>query len=252
MAKKVYAVRKGHVPGLYYNWDECKAQVNGFSGAEYKSFNDISQADAYMRGVDFTAKRQTNVDSDKKGLNEAIFNLSDKPYAFVDGSYNADLNIYGYGGVVVINKEPYIVAGSTVPIDDREVEMAGMRNVAGEIEGAMAAINKAKELGAKELSIYYDYAGIEKWATGEWKCNKLGTKEYRDFINTTRDEGMDISFVKVKAHSGITGNEIVDNIAKKSVGLPSKPIPDFLMKKERRLPKTILPDNETQDDCEFE
>ena len=32
---KIYAVRKGKIPGLYNTWDECKAQVDGFSGAEY-------------------------------------------------------------------------------------------------------------------------------------------------------------------------------------------------------------------------
>ena len=39
-----------------------------------------------------------------------------------------------------------------------------MRNVAGEVLGSMAAIEKAVELGLEELSIYYDYMGIEMWA----------------------------------------------------------------------------------------
>ncbi len=37
-AKKVYAVRKGHKVGLFDTWEECKAAVDGFSGAEYKVF----------------------------------------------------------------------------------------------------------------------------------------------------------------------------------------------------------------------
>ncbi|WP_302789300.1 viroplasmin family protein [Anaerostipes caccae] len=36
--KKFYVVRKGKNPGIYSTWDECKKQVDGFSGAEYKSF----------------------------------------------------------------------------------------------------------------------------------------------------------------------------------------------------------------------
>ena len=35
---KYYAVKKGKTLGIYKSWDECKAQVDGFSGAEYKSF----------------------------------------------------------------------------------------------------------------------------------------------------------------------------------------------------------------------
>ena len=34
--KKVYAVRKGKATGIFYTWDECKAAVDGFSGAVYK------------------------------------------------------------------------------------------------------------------------------------------------------------------------------------------------------------------------
>lgn len=39
MAVKYYAVKKGKMPGIYYSWNECKTQVDGFSGAEYKSLN---------------------------------------------------------------------------------------------------------------------------------------------------------------------------------------------------------------------
>ena len=48
MASKFYAVRKGKKPGIYNTWDECKNQVNGFPGAEYKSFKTKSEANAYM------------------------------------------------------------------------------------------------------------------------------------------------------------------------------------------------------------
>lgn len=54
----------------------------------------------------------------------------------------------------------------------KEPEMASMRNVAGEVLGSMAAIEKALELGLKDLTIYYDYMGIEMWAKGLWKRNK--------------------------------------------------------------------------------
>ena len=38
MANKYYAVKVGKTPGIYQTWDECKANVDGFSGALYKSF----------------------------------------------------------------------------------------------------------------------------------------------------------------------------------------------------------------------
>lgn len=48
MAKKVYAVKKGFVPGIYTSWSECQEQINGFSGAEFKGFSVMSDAEAYM------------------------------------------------------------------------------------------------------------------------------------------------------------------------------------------------------------
>lgn len=48
MANKFYAVKKGKKPGIYLTWDEAKTQVNGFSGAQYKSFKTKSEAEEFM------------------------------------------------------------------------------------------------------------------------------------------------------------------------------------------------------------
>ena len=46
--KKYYCVIKGRTPGIYTNWEDCKAQVNGYKGAKYKGFKSIQEAQQYI------------------------------------------------------------------------------------------------------------------------------------------------------------------------------------------------------------
>ncbi len=55
---------------------------------------------------------------------------------------------------------------------------SAMRNVAGEVLGAMKAMTYAKEQGYQKLTLYFDYQGIESWALGTWKRNNTLTQEY--------------------------------------------------------------------------
>ncbi len=49
-AKKFYAVKVGRQTGLFTNWADCKAQVQGYSGAVYKSFPTLQEAQQYLWG----------------------------------------------------------------------------------------------------------------------------------------------------------------------------------------------------------
>jgi ribonuclease HI len=47
--KKYYAVRAGRTPGIYTSWDACKAQVDGFANASFKSFPTKEEAEALKK-----------------------------------------------------------------------------------------------------------------------------------------------------------------------------------------------------------
>ena len=209
MAKKYYAVRVGKTPGIYMTWDDCKSMVDGFPGAKYKSFSSMAEAEAFLEGLEF----QQLVMPETLDVAQKKMDNTDEVYAFVDGSYNEATKVYGYGGFLVANGQKYVLQGSGA-----DEEMAAMRNVAGEIAGSMAAVEKALELGLPKLNIYYDYSGIEMWATGGWKRNKAGTIAYYDYMQSIKAR-IQIQFVKVKGHSGIEGNEEADRLAKEAVGI---------------------------------
>ena len=46
----VYAVARGRKTGVFNTWEECKAQVDGFSNARFKKFTDITLARAFAEG----------------------------------------------------------------------------------------------------------------------------------------------------------------------------------------------------------
>ena len=50
MAKECYVVYEGKVPGVYDEWYECQAQVEGVSGTSHKGFKSRQEAQAsYLR-----------------------------------------------------------------------------------------------------------------------------------------------------------------------------------------------------------
>lgn len=203
MAVKYYAVRKGRKVGIFNTWDECKEQVFGFKGAEYKKFESKEEAELFMVGE--------NIKRDIMESEEDINSLLDNEMiAYVDGSFNVDTHSYSYG-VVLIDKCG-IEEVNGIGEDDSIKEM---RNVSGELNGAIVAMQRALEYKKDTLYLHYDYAGIEKWALGEWKRNKDGTKRYKEFYDSIKDR-LKVYFVKVPAHEGIKYNEQADRLAKEA------------------------------------
>ncbi|WP_405294246.1 viroplasmin family protein [Algibacter sp. Ld11] len=48
--KKFYTVWKGKKTGVFKKWNDCKAQITNFDGAQYKSFTSLEAAEAALEG----------------------------------------------------------------------------------------------------------------------------------------------------------------------------------------------------------
>ena len=231
MAGKFYAVRVGRTPGIYNSWDDCKAQTDGFPNATYKSFKTAAEAAEFM-GWGESSASQASINSvqpsqtfaGQASTNQGVINqatsLSNDDtqialdnVAYVDGSYNVATGEFSYGVVMFHNGEEHTFSKAF-----SDPELATMRNVAGEIKGAEAAMEYAYKNGMKSLTIYHDYEGISKWPLRLWAANKEGTKAYQQYYDEIK-KSVDVKFVKVKGHSGDKYNDLADKLAKEALGI---------------------------------
>ena len=206
--KKIYAVRKGKTTGIFYSWDECSASVNGYPGAEYKSFTTKEEANFYL-GNSFAIQ----IEEEKKDqTNTALDGTESTLTAYVDGSFDPSIGKYAFG-CILLTPDGEIIRESG---NGQDPESLAIRNLAGEMLGAMYAVQWAINHGYPSLTIYYDYEGIAKWAQGDWKAKNKRTQQYAEFMNGKRSY-IQLSFQKVKAHSGDHYNEEVDKLAKSAL-----------------------------------
>ena len=140
-----------------------------------------------------------------------------KNIAFVDGSYNPNTGVCGYGGFLLDqhgNKHEFNGA-ITNP------ETCKLRNVAGEIASVITAIDLALNLEMPRITICHDYLGIAYWPLDIWEAKNRTTKEYRDYVKWVINSGIiQIIFEHVKSHKTneqpwlSDGNNEADRLAK--------------------------------------
>ncbi len=201
MGMKFYGVRHGRTTGIFESWDACRKQVYKFPDAEYKAFPTREEALAFVSSSTLALKKPKKTSDVLSDSTTAIW---------VDGSCfpqsDGSLQI-GWGLLVKQDgEEIYRAKGNDIP-----TEAVAHRNVAGEIFGILKALEWCKGQGIVGATIYFDYQGLESWATGAWRAKLPFTQFY---AQTVQASGISIHWSKVKAHSGNLENDIVDQLAK--------------------------------------
>jgi len=169
----------------------------------YKRDNDMRQ-DVFTYIVDLIKGNTENSLEDI--LNDKTHIEDNNIYRiYVDGSFMDEK--VGYGAVIVKKDEPVKELFGQVTVD----YAIQSRQVGGEIFAVQESLKWCKEQGIKDITIYYDFQNLEKWATGEYKTNNILSKRYKSFIDSC---GMNIKWIKVKSHTGVKWNERADELAK--------------------------------------
>jgi ribonuclease H-related protein len=201
LKKKFYAVKNGRKIGIFSTWAECQKQVQGFPGALFKGFVTLEEAKIYMG---------EQIESSALPAKKSLAIEDDCYHIYVDGSYFN--NRYSWGFAVYIQGKLLHTANGV----GTSVEAAKLHNVAGEVEATIQAVKWAEQENLPSVLILHDYIGISEWAERRWKTNTVVTQEYAKFM---ADYLGWVRFRKVSGHTGVEGNELADQLAKKALDI---------------------------------
>lgn len=217
--KKVYAVKKGRKTGVFLTWEECKALVDGYPGAQYKGFSAMEEAEAYLgivpkQEADKTAEIRDQVPHETEEALPACIrrDIPGQVVAYVDGSFDVSVGRYSFGCVIITPDNRIIRQFGNGDNPDS----VALRNVTGEMLGAMFAVQWCLVNDYKSINICYDYKGVELWVTGAWKAKNDLTQKYASYMRGHAGR-ISMTFTKIAAHTGDYYNEEADKLAKRGL-----------------------------------
>lgn len=158
--KKYYTVWKGHNTGVFETWEDCKAQIKNFKGAQYKSFTSFEAAKkAYQEGSkEYIGKSKTF----KSELSEEQLKKIGEPNLnsiSVDAAVSGNPGKMEYRGVVTKTKKQLFIQG---PFEE------GTNNI-GEFLAIVHGLAFLKQKKSNRI-IYTDSRTAMSWVKKK-KCN---------------------------------------------------------------------------------
>ena len=179
--KKYYTVWKGHNTGVFESWDDCKAQIKDFKGAQYKSFSTFEAAKTALKGnyKDYIGKEKKF----KSELSEAQLKKIGQPNNHsiaVDAASSGNPGKVEYRGVDTESKKQLFIQG---PFEE------GTNNI-GEFLAIVHGLALLKKKNSDRI-IYTDSRTALSWVKKK-NCNtKLKRTKKNEAIFEMVDRAID-------------------------------------------------------------
>ena len=110
-SKKYYVVWNGKTKGVYNNWNDCKKNIDGFNGAQYKSFTSKAEAEI---AITKTYDEYKGKDTKKPVIDKALLAQIGKPNLntiSVDAACSGKPGLMEYRGVNTQTKKQLFIQG---------------------------------------------------------------------------------------------------------------------------------------------
>ena len=179
--KKYYTVWKGHHTGVFESWNDCKAQIKDFQGAQYKSFSTFDAAKEALKGnyFDYIGKNK----SFKSDLSpEQLKKIGQPNYnsISVDAASSGNPGKMEYRGVETKSKKQLFIQG---PFDE------GTNNI-GEFLAIVHGLAFLKKKNSN-LIIYTDSRTAMSWIRKKTCNTKLERNDKNKALFELVDRALD-------------------------------------------------------------
>lgn len=249
-AKKTvyYAVMGGGATGVYTDRKQFADKVKDSRNVRVRKWASYIEAKECLKHPELFTMPMSEILKSRERIVFSENNFS--AYAYVDGSFNKKTNVYGYGGFIDVSGRRYVLSGS-----QNDKKYVSMGSSAGEIMGAIAVLEKVKELGLDEILIHHDAMVLQDWLKPACKNKTEICSRYRELVNSLAHDGVTLRFNHVKSHVPVKeaalfsntfsqnrGMDVADRLAKEAVGIV----------KQRPLPRSFFNVNKAYLEPEFE
>ncbi|BBM88995.1 hypothetical protein COTS27_00682 [Spirochaetota bacterium] len=208
-------------------WNECEALVKNTPGARYKKLRSQQEAEGYLQHL----TTPTAITDAAPYIPRVLSPKSLPPKLFLSSKYHWTMYTDGSS----IKNIPYIAWGWSLVRDEKTLmgEIVDFKpksqstNIEAELNAALSAANYAKNLiqtshqyasehhlaetAASHITICYDYLGIEKWATAEWKAKTPISHHYQTSIKPLLGY---VQFKKIRSHGADHWNDRIDKLVR--------------------------------------
>lgn len=154
---KFYVVWKGKEPGIYTSWNDCKLQVEGFTGAAYKSFPTMMEAELAFK--DHFAKHIYKKDKPAGTKDLTSLGTPIQESIIVDAAWNSVQKDMEYQGILYKTNTRIFHMGP----------LANGTNNIGEFLAIVHALAYCKKHNLFTIPIYSDSRNAIGWVKAK-KC----------------------------------------------------------------------------------
>ena len=226
---KYYAVHKGRKTGIYFSWDICKKQIDGFENPIFKKFDNEKDAKIFVengfQNKNNYVSRKTNIDKKNEQLleNELKEDSTNKVFIYTDGScikFSNGLFKAGYG-IYIPKKnirvgEPLLNQKQT----NNRAELTAILKAFLYLTEEEKKSKKIVIITDSQYSIYiFKDTGINYEKDGFMKDGKEVLNKDLIIEALKIKRAYNVVLLKIRAHTSkdnihVRNNEIVDKLAK--------------------------------------